>query len=478
MRSIFIISLFGALALSACKKDKPLTDSSAQITFSADSVFFDTTFASIGSTTRLFKIYNPYKQKIIISRAYVASGSSSPFRINIDGDSGPLVNDIEILPQDSAFVFVQVTINPSGVNAPLLVNDSIIFELNGNSQKVILTAIGQDVYLHKPNVFPKNGLPAYSLIDCSIPWTNDKPHLIFGHAVVDENNTLIVNAGTRMYMSKGAVLWIFEGGTIKMNGSKGNEVKIQGIRLEEEYKDIAGQWGKIWLMQGSKNNEINWAIIKNGSIGVQADSLGSGGSPLLVMNNTIIRNMASAAIYSKQGHIRSFNCVFANCGQYIAALYAGGNYTFKHCTFANYWNTSNRTTPLLYLSNYYTSGSYFYNKNLDSAYFGNCVLDGSLADEFSFDASTSAYAGSLNYKFENSILKTSFSTTNDGVHYFNVFANASPAFKNSTENDYQLQSNSSAIDKGIDFGIPYDLNNQTRPNTNTSIPDLGAYEFY
>ena len=55
-------------------------------------------------------------------------------------------------------------------------------------------------------------------------------------------------------------------GTIKINGTLGNEVTFQGDRLDSWYKDIPGQWDRIWLMPGSINNEINYAIIKNGNI--------------------------------------------------------------------------------------------------------------------------------------------------------------------------------------------------------------------
>jgi hypothetical protein len=462
------------LAVTSCKKDTILYDASAKLGFSVDSVLFDTVFTSIGSTTKVFKIYNPYKQKLNISKAYIATGISSPFRINIDGDSGPAIENIEILPQDSLFVFVQVTVNPNGGNAPLLIKDSVIFITNGNAQKVLLTAVGQDVYLHKPTIFPTDGSPAYSLIDCTVPWASDKPHLIFGQAVVGSGEILTVSAGTRVYMNTAAVLKVADGGTMKMYGTYDSIISIQGARLEEDYKDIAGQWGKIWFSSGSINNEINWVVMKNGTIGIQADSLGVSGVPLLSISNTIIKNMSSAAIYARHAHIRSYNCVFANSGQYTAALIGGGNYTFQHCTFANYWNSSNRMSSSLKISNYYVFNGATYNNSLDSAYFGNCIIDGSLNDEVSLEQMT----GIFNYTFQNCIVKTTMNMTNDGLHYIAVQANDVSAFKDVENDDYQLEASSAAIDKGYTSTIVSDLKNNTRPNPGTSIPDLGAYEYY
>lgn len=469
------LSILLFLIFSSCKKDELLIDSSAKLEFSTDSVLFDTVFTTIGSTTNVFKIYNRHNQKMNVAKVFLATGNASQFRLNVDGVSGASLSDIEILANDSLFVFVQVTVNPTGINSPLLIRDSIIFECNGNIQDIKLTAVGQDVYLHKPDHFPTNGLPPYSIISTSTPWTNDKPHLILGYAVVDSDSILTMNAGTRVYLNTGAVLWVFKDGSLKINGAKDNEVVFQGARLESAYKEVPGQWGKIWLMNGSKNNSIDWAIIKNGSIGIQADSLGVAGVPLLNLTNTIIKNMSAAAIYGRGSHIRSNNCVFANCGQYVAAL-AGGKYRFEHCTFANYWTQSQRTTPLLQLNNYFVSGNTYYRINLDSAYFGNCILYGEIAEEIGLDPST--FGDVFSYKFENCLLKTNLNTNNDGNHFATVYNNVDPAFMDVSTNDYQLKASSFAIDKGYSNLIIFDLENQPRPNPSISIPDLGAYEFY
>lgn len=478
--------LLSVLLLSACKKDEFLTDPSAMLQFSNDSILFDTVFTTVGSTTRILKIYNTHSQPLNISRIMLATGSSSQFRINVDGISNYAHTDVEILGGDSMYVFVQVTVNPTNINSPLLIKDSIIFETNGNIQDVKLIAIGQDVYLHKPNVFPTNGLPPYSIISCTDNvWTNDKPHLIFGYAVVDSGCKLTMMPGTKVHLHVGAVLWIYIDGTLEILGAHGNEVVIQGDRLEPAYKEFPGQWGKIWMMKGSKDNIINWAVIKNGSIGIQVDSVHTAGNPTLKLSNTIVRNMQAAALYGQGAHIWAANCVFANCGQFVAALSIGGKYKFEHCTFANYWNLSpgssstQRTTPLLYMNNYYADiNSTLQMRSLDSAYFGNCILYGDLPEEIGMDTTTLA-PGVFYYKFDNCLLRTNRSVGN-GYHYFDVDKNTDPGFKNTGENNYRMNSVSSyPVDKGTTaIFIGTDLDNRPRPNPDTSLPDLGAYEFY
>ena len=479
IKQFFLLIFFALFIFSSCKKDVLLTDSSAKLSFSTDEVLFDTVFTTVGSTTKIFRIINPHSQKINISKIFLAGGNNSQYRINVDGVSGKSFNDVEIMGGDSLFVFVQVTVNPTGVNSPLLIKDSVIFETNGNIQHVRLTAVGQDVYLHKPDHFSTTGFPPYSIINCNDNWVNDKPHLIFGYAVVDSACSLTIQAGTRVYLNNGAVLWVYNGATLVINGAKGNEVTFQGARLEPDYKEIPGQWGKIWLSAGSKNNVIDWAVIKNGSIGVQADTIGASTNPTLQITNTIIKNMSAAAIFGQGSFIRSYNCVFANCGQYVAALTIGGKYKFEQCTFANYWNGSTqRTTPLLALSNYYKDiNGTIQIRDLDSAYFGNCIMYGNLDEEVGLDSST--FGGNFKYKFDHCLVKTALNIA-DGVHYNTVYKNNDPGFIDVTVNNYQLTPTSFAIDKG-DTGIIIgkDLNNKDRPNSSiTSIPDLGAYEYY
>jgi hypothetical protein len=470
----FFIIFISALSFSSCNKDELLTDSSAKLEFSTDSVLFDTVFTTLGSTTRIFRIYNKHSQAMNISKIYLATGSSSPFKLNVDGYAGKSISDVEIGGGDSLYVFVQVTVDPTGLNNPLLIRDSIIFETNNNVQDVKLTAIGQDVYIHKPDHFPTNGFPPYSIIDCPGGmgnWINDKPHLIFGYAVVDSACTLTMGPGTRVHLYNNAVLWVYKDGTLKVEGVKGSEVTFQGMRLEPDFRDIPGQWGKIWLSSGSKNNSINFAIIKNGGIGLQVDTVVTPGIPTVKLNNTIIKNMTAAALYGLGAHIWSSNCVFANSGQYVAALNIGGKYRFEHCTFANYWS-GERTTPLLNVSNYYISGNFIIPRPLDSCYFKNCILDGSLSEEIGLDSITGLGGYYFRYEFDHCLLKTGRNTS--AFPYTSTFKNQIPNFKNTAEGNYRLKIGSPCIDAGDATSVPFDLDEYNR----SGIPDLGAYEFH
>ena len=98
--------------LRPAKGMKFLTDPSVMLEFSADTIIFDTVFTTVGSTTEILKFYNRENQAIEVSSIYLAGGSASQFRINVDGISGTEFENIEIPAEDSLFIFVEVTVDP------------------------------------------------------------------------------------------------------------------------------------------------------------------------------------------------------------------------------------------------------------------------------------------------------------------------------------------------------------------------------
>ena len=109
-----IISIFSIfITLSSCKKDTINTSSSAKLEFyrgsiETDTIILDTVFTTIGSITEWLTVKNPSKQKIVVSKIYLAGGNNSNFRINIDGNPVNSVKDIEIAANDSLFIFIEV----------------------------------------------------------------------------------------------------------------------------------------------------------------------------------------------------------------------------------------------------------------------------------------------------------------------------------------------------------------------------------
>ena len=117
----------------SCKKENFITSPQARLGVSADTLFYDTVFTTAGSITKSFKIFNLNDKKLRLSQVKLMSGSASAFKINVDGISAAEVNNIEIAPDDSIYVFVQVNVNQTTANLAFIIRDSIIINYNGNN---------------------------------------------------------------------------------------------------------------------------------------------------------------------------------------------------------------------------------------------------------------------------------------------------------------------------------------------------------
>lgn len=482
----FLLIVFVFSTQTSCRKDKITDNPSAKLEFSIDTIIFDTVFTTIGSTTRRFKIYNRNANAVEISSITLKGGNNSPFRINVDGLSGNTHKNILIPGKDSLYVFVEVTIDPNNTLSPFIVEEDIQFITNGNNQTVHLVAWGQNAHYYTPKNFVP-GLPPYSCLDgdcdttqppVNMTWINDKPYVIYGYLVVDENDILTIDKGCRIHFHNNSGLWVYENGTLKVNGTLNEPVTFQGDRLENAYSEIAGQWDRIWLFEGSVDNEFNYAIIKNAFIGIQAETNPFNPSAPtatnnLLLNETVIRNCVGAGLLAKNYKIVARNSIISNCGQYTFLVTGGGEYEFNHCTLANFWSESTRNNVSVYLQNYYTDiNGATQVRDIVKCDFNNTIIDGANTDEWDYDVLS---PGSINFKFTNCVLKTTKSTASSS--YINPKQPSSSMYVDYTLNNYHLVNGSSAINNGdVSIGLlfPTDLDGNSR--TADIAPDIGAYE--
>lgn len=483
IKNYFIFFLLIIVAvLFSCRKDEIITDSSAKVSFSTDTLVVDTVFTTIGSTTRRIVVYNRNNQRINISTIAVGGGFNSQFRINVDGVSGNIHHDVEIEANDSLFIFVEVTIDPNNILSPFVVEDAILFVTNGNQQSVHLVAWGQNAHYFTPKVFPANGLPKYSCLDgncdslqapVNITWTNDKPYVIYGYLVIDSADVLNINPGVRVHLYNKSGIWVYKGGNLNVNGTKDEPVTFQGTRLDYSFKDVPGQWDRIWVNDGSVNNTFNYAIIKNAFIGIQVEtSPFEPNTPIssnkLILNNCVINNASGIGLYATNYKIDSKNTLITNCGQYNFLVSGGGIYNFNHATIANYWSGANRQTPAVYVQNYYQDiNGNIQVRNIDSLNFKNSIIYGNIDNEFAIEAYS---PGIINYNVSYSVIKATF---NGGSNFNNIVLNPfNPLFVDELNNDFHLSSISPANNIGIISSVLQDYDGVTRNNP----PDAGAYE--
>ena len=123
---IILIFILLAFAFSACKKEHQISDDpNLKLSFSADTVMFDTVFTSLGSATHQLRIFNKSDKDLNISSIRLSGGESSPYRFNLDGENGVEFYDKVIPAGDSLFSFLRVTINPNDLNSPFVVEDEL-----------------------------------------------------------------------------------------------------------------------------------------------------------------------------------------------------------------------------------------------------------------------------------------------------------------------------------------------------------------
>ena len=115
-----------------------------QLSFSTDTVTFDTVFTSIGSVTKRFIVRNRNPNALIIENIFVGKGNESPYSITVSGYESNNVQNQQILGNDSLLVLVTVKIDPSDESLPFVVRDSVVFITNGNVQDVKLQSWGQN----------------------------------------------------------------------------------------------------------------------------------------------------------------------------------------------------------------------------------------------------------------------------------------------------------------------------------------------
>lgn len=509
MRYLYTLGLLVLVVLwSSCRNDFESLPSQGNLEFSKDTVYLDTIFTNIGSSTYTLKVYNRSDENISIPTVRLGQGESSRYRLNVNGRAGKTFNNVEILAKDSIFVFIETTvdINTFPGNLEFLYTDAIEFDSGSNQQKVELVTLVQDAVFLYPERF-KDGtietlllgvdeddneirIEGFFLDDENLTFTNEKPYVIYGYAAVPSNKTLTIEAGARVHFHEGSGIIVANQGTIKANGALSNdpellenEIIFQGDRLEPAFKDIPGQWGTIWLTAGSTAHEFNHTTIKNGVVGILMDSNDGTPNPTLTLKNTQIYNSANVGLLSRTGHVDGENVVISNSGQASLFISLGGKYNFRHSTFANYWNRSFRNFPAVVIDNsLQVSETETLVSDLIEANFSNCIIYGSETREFFLNKVDGA---AFNFEFKNSLLKFEdpqgqftdnplFDFSNTTLYPNSVF-NENPEFLEPLKNKLNISNESAANgigDPATTQQVPLDLLGTPRGTPS----DAGAYE--
>ena len=492
----FILVACAALVLlffSNCKKDAASVNN---LSFSTDTLTFDTVFTTLGSTTQYFKVFNNSRQPLTINSIKLQQLQGTQYRINVDGIAGTSFTNVQIPARDSIYVFVEVTVNPNSTATPFVIIDNVNFTIGNKTETVFLQAFGQNAHFHYGEIIAAGK---------SETWTNDLPHVILGTnnipgVLVACGGTLNINPGCKVLFQANSALFV-EGTLNAISEDWHDSIIFRGVRLEQYYQDLPGQWFGIAFLRSNTcvaQGNFDHCVINESQYGIYAggsaisnnatDFQGSAQSPVVNIQRSIVENSQYDAIYGFNANITAQNSLFFTSGDNLIKLGLGGNYTFNNCTMYNFGNAYvSHQTPILLLSNVVTvtdanNNNTFYPEPLTSN-FTNCAIYGNLTNEITFSNIDNLDLA----RFHNSFSYCLMTTPADTLGFFstvntkNIF-NRDPRFKNPGANDFTPSDSVGYFSPLIDYcptGVPTDIYGHNRPVSKTSNPfkyDIGAIE--
>ena len=456
-------------------------DPSLRLSFSTDTLSFDTLFTTIGSTTKQFFVYNPHNENLRIESVTLASGGRSGFRINVDGRKGDSFSGIDLWKRDSLRVLVEITAGANNADRPLLIQDSIFFYTNGVRQFVLLQAVGQDVHILR-------GGHTYTE---STTLTTDRPYLIFDSLIVAPGATLTLSPGATLHFHHQAKLIV--AGTLKASGTQERPITLRGDRLDSLYANVTlpydripGQWGGIRFEASSFDNELEYADIRSTSFGLDFRPSTPDRRKIRI-HNSRVTNSSGDLLTAVNCRIEASGSEFSNAAGNTVYL-VGGHHRFAHCTLTNFLILATRRgTPVLVLTDTARIGNETQHYPLTEARFENCLIDGNTPGELALtprSSSNTAGSDAFNYRFTACYIFTKAVTDNSRFDRCLFGFTNRPVYlksgnrKDAYAYDFRLSVGSvglGAADRTVAAEFPtdrYGTNRLTAP----SAPTIGAYE--
>lgn len=486
--SVFVAGMLLLVFLFSCREEyRHFEKGEVYLRFSQDTVRFDTILSTQTSITKVITVRNPSSKAVTIGKVYLAGGSGSRFRFNLNGDTALIQEHIVLGGKDSLYLFVQTVPDYRDQDNPFELLDYLRFELNGMPpQQVVLYAWGQDAHYWQGNLsvrvpyedplqgslYGEDSLSFRYFIwnetDYSV--SDKRPYVIYGYLTVPEGKTLDLPAGTRFYFASNSGIWMRSGSRLRISGTLEDPVLFTSLRQDGAYRNMAGQWGRIWLDSASGPHEVEYAVVRNGQTAFWVEP---GVADGMDISNTRIENMSRHGILAKNARVDGVNLCISE-SQVNLCLSGGGIYGFTHCTFSNdfYGGMVGVYNRCLYLSNRDEEGKV--TGSLGSAAFNNSIFYGRNSRQLEIDLDPD---GMETLSFTRCLIKQE--PVLSGKNYDSCRWNKDPFFVNADGYDFDIDTVVSAV---VGLGSPafvqgkaeLDLKGRLRANP----PAAGAYEFY
>lgn len=406
MRLLTYLLMFLLVGVVGCMKDDDYTTSVTDtLSFSKDTVRFDTIISGEPTRTYSFTVYNRANKAIRISQVALAKGANSPFKVNVDGvslESG-VATDFEIAKKDSMIVYLMANVPFTDKDEPSYYEDDLCFTTEaGVQQKVALSASGQDV----------NTINSQR-ITTDVAYTAQRPYRVMDSLVVEKGATLTLEAGSTLLFHQNARLIVH--GRLVIAGTLDQPITLRGDRMDnmfehQPYDRTPGLWGGVELKSDSYNNQINYADIHSGKFGIRIDS--SDVSKLkLTLENSAIHTVTEHGLDIRMSQVKIGNCQITNAGGDCVHM-RGGDASFIHCTIGRFYVFSGGSGHALNFANF--DGDV--RLPISRLYFANSIVTGYQDDEIM--GSEGENGDDFNYVFTHCLLNTPEPKTTDADSHF------------------------------------------------------------
>ena len=332
-RLFFFIAIIAVLLTACTDNDSFTTGSGNRLTFSEDTIRFDTLFSTVPSATQTFWVRNESGDGIRIRTARLERSNQSGYRVNVDGTYlDPVGSDFEVRKGDSILVFVEITTRENHADEPQLVEDNLIFTLeSGVEQRVNLRTYSWDAQKITDLVVAED-----MTIESSVPL------LIYGQGIrVEEGATLTL---------RNTVFYFHDGAGIDAKGIVTAEnCLFRGDRLDRmfdylPYDRVSGQWKGIRLSSPNGRNTFGSCEIRNAVDAIVCDST------LLYLYDTVIHNSSGDGIYARHSTVFVDYCQLSNTYGDCLGLY-GCYAQVTQSTLAQFYPFSANRGYALYFKN-------------------------------------------------------------------------------------------------------------------------------
>lgn len=472
--------LFCVFGLLSCREYTISDDPSLRLTFSEDTLRFDTVFTEQGSATYQIYVYNHNASAILIERVWMEDGNI--FKVNVDGEADlTRLKDLTIYGGDSMMVFVRILPEKLNSNNPVLISDKLHFHLaQGATQEVVLEAYGQDATrIGKPGCQRTEIAGDYT-------FTAEKPYILYDTLII--GGGLTINPGARLYMHKGACLYAL--GDVTALGTKEDPIIIRGDRLDNLFDSVpyayaGGGWGGIYLQSETpRDYQITYTDILSGNVGLACTCVGNGALSALRMDGCRIHNHNRYGLILSHVNALVTNTEISNCASYCVYC-EGGTHEFVHTTIASYFgytniriqSTAKENAAAVYIDNLSKTepqtNTSFYN-SIITGYTANQVVVATPFDQYYPGSFIGNYLKTDTLRMPHAERNIYYEKTADTTA---VFVNDFYKYKEYVYYDFHLDSLSPA--RGIGDSIaacayPEDRDGVSRAGTK---PDAGCYQY-